>query len=46
MANATWYQAVEAVKRVNAHHFISSFPNGYKTEVGKEGCNLHIQTMS
>ena len=33
--DATLEQAVEAAKRANAHDFITSFPDGYETEVGE-----------
>jgi ABC-type multidrug transport system fused ATPase/permease subunit len=40
MPEATREQAIEAARRANAHGFISSFPNGYETEVGERGVQL------
>jgi ABC-type multidrug transport system fused ATPase/permease subunit len=37
---ATEEQAIYAAKRANAHDFISSFPEGYATEVGERGIQL------
>jgi ABC-type multidrug transport system fused ATPase/permease subunit len=37
---ATPDQAIAAAKLANAHGFISSFPNGYETEVGERGVQL------
>ncbi len=38
--NATEEELVEACKIAEAHSFISSFPNGYETEIGQGGGNL------
>ena len=38
--DATREQVIEAAKRANAHVFISSFPNGYETQVGERGIQL------
>jgi ABC-type bacteriocin/lantibiotic exporter with double-glycine peptidase domain len=40
LPDATAEQAVEAAKLANAHTFISSFPQGYNTEVGERGVQL------
>jgi ABC-type multidrug transport system fused ATPase/permease subunit len=40
LPDATPEQAVEAAKLANAHDFISSFPQGYNTEVGERGVQL------
>lgn len=38
--NATDEEIIEACKAASAHDFISSFPNGYETELGQGGVNL------
>jgi ABC-type multidrug transport system fused ATPase/permease subunit len=38
--DSTKEQAIEAAKQANAHDFISSFPDGYETEVGERGVQL------
>ena len=38
--DATEEEIVEAAKCAEAHDFISSFPNGYDTELGQGGVNL------
>lgn len=38
--NATYEQIVSACKAAQAHSFISSFPEGYKTVLGQGGVNL------
>jgi len=40
MQDATKEEAIEAAKRANAHNFITSFPDGYDTEVGERGIQL------
>jgi ABC-type multidrug transport system fused ATPase/permease subunit len=40
LPGATRTQAIEAAKLANAHSFISSFPDGYETEVGERGVQL------
>ena len=37
---ATDEEIIEACKAASAHDFISSFPNGYETELGQGGVNL------
>lgn len=37
---ATFDMIVEAAKQANAHDFISSFPDGYNTQVGNRGAQL------
>lgn len=37
---ATRDHAIAAAELANAHGFISSFPNGYETEVGERGVQL------
>ena len=39
-AGATDEEIFEACKAASAHDFISSFPNGYETELGQGGVNL------
>ena len=39
-ASATDEEIFEACKAASAHDFISSFPNGYETELGQGGVNL------
>ena len=39
-AGATDEEIIEACKAASAHDFISSFPNGYETELGQGGVNL------
>mmetsp|Transcript_23996 Transcript_23996/g.35489 ORF Transcript_23996/g.35489 Transcript_23996/m.35489 type:complete len:1339 (+) Transcript_23996:92-4108(+) len=38
--DATYDQIVQAAKMANAHDFISSFPDGYDTQVGDKGAQL------
>ncbi|BAM48461.1 ABC transporter ATP-binding protein [Amphibacillus xylanus] len=38
--NATKEEVIEAAKKAYAHHFISSLPDGYGTEINEEGNNL------
>ena len=38
--NATDEEIIEACKAASAHEFVSSFPNGYETELGQGGVNL------
>lgn len=38
--DATDQEIEEAAKKANAHEFIHSFPEGYKTEVGERGIQL------
>ena len=38
--NATDEEIIEACKSASAHDFVSSFPNGYETELGQGGVNL------
>ena len=38
--NASEQQIVEAAKFANAHSFVSSFPEGYATQVGERGAKL------
>ncbi len=38
--NATMDQIMEAAKQANAHEFITSFPDGYDTQVGERGAQL------
>jgi len=38
--NATQEEIEDAAKAANAHNFITSFPDGYKTEVGEKGVQL------
>lgn len=38
--NATQEEIEAAAKKANAHDFVSSFPNGYDTDVGNEGTQL------
>jgi ABC-type bacteriocin/lantibiotic exporter with double-glycine peptidase domain len=33
-------QIIEAAKQANAHEFITSFPDGYDTQVGERGAQL------
>ena len=40
LPGATKEDAIEAAKVANAHSFISSFPEGYETEVGERGVQL------
>jgi ATP-binding cassette subfamily B (MDR/TAP) protein 1 len=40
LPNATEQEIIEAAKTANAHDFISSFPNGYDTDVGDLGGQL------
>lgn len=39
--DATDAEVIDAAKQANAHRFITSFPNGYNTVVGK--CS-HLNT--
>ena len=38
--NATDEEIIAACKAASAHDFVSSFPNGYETELGQGGVNL------
>ena len=38
--NATDEELVEACKIADAHSFVSSFPDGYKTDLGQGGVNV------
>ena len=38
--NATMEQIVEACKIAQAHEFVSSFPDGYQTDLGQGGVNV------
>lgn len=38
--NATMEEVIEAAKAADAHEFISSFPNGYDTDLGQGGVNV------
>ncbi|KAL3683714.1 hypothetical protein R1sor_001736 [Riccia sorocarpa] len=38
--DATEAEVIEAAKAANAHNYISSLPDGYKTEVGERGVQL------
>ena len=38
--SATKEQIEEAARQANAHDFISSFPDGYETQVGDKGTQL------
>lgn len=38
--NATEEEIVEACKMAAAHDFITSFPEGYNTDLGQGGCNV------
>lgn len=38
--NATMEEVVEACKAAQAHDFISSFPDGYETDLGQGGVNV------
>ena len=38
--SATQEQIEEAAKLANAHDFITSFPEGYKTQVGDKGAQI------
>jgi ABC-type multidrug transport system fused ATPase/permease subunit len=37
---ATKEEIIQSAKRANAHHFITSFPEGYETVVGERGVKL------
>ena len=37
---ATFEEIVEVCKVAQAHDFISSFPDGYQTELGQGGVNV------
>lgn len=38
--NASYEEIIQAAKRANAHEFISSFPDGYETDIGQRGIKL------
>lgn len=38
--NATDEEVIAAAKQANAHEFIMSFPNGYRTDIGQRGVKL------
>lgn len=38
--NATEEEMIEACKMAAAHDFITSFPDGYNTDLGQGGCNV------
>jgi ABC-type multidrug transport system fused ATPase/permease subunit len=38
--DATQEEVEAAARKANAHDFISSFPDGYDTDVGNEGAQL------
>lgn len=38
--NATDEEVIEACKIADAHNFVSSFPNGYNTDLGQGGVNV------
>ena len=38
--DATMEQIEQAVKMADAHEFISSFPDGYQTNLGQDGVNV------
>lgn len=38
--DATEEEVIEAAKNANAHEFIMSLPNGYKTDIGQRGVKL------
>jgi len=37
---ATEEEIIEAAKQASAHEFITTFPDGYKTQVGERGVSL------